>query len=99
MTRILNGWSSSGAGHQSADVARQRPCRYGETATVGIGASPGLELADESLVAGLGIQGGSPLAHQLFGHEWMRHRRLLGSGGLDVLGGPSGMGGAEGWVG
>jgi hypothetical protein len=71
---------SGGAGHQGADLARKRPCRYGEPATFGIGASLGLELADESLVVGLGVQGASPLAHQLCGHEWMQHRRLLRSG-------------------
>jgi hypothetical protein len=54
-------------------VARGRPRRDGEPAALGIGASWGLELAAESLVAGLGIQGGSPLADQLCGHEWMQH--------------------------
>jgi hypothetical protein len=28
-------------------------------------------------MAGLGTQGGSPLTHQLLGHEWMQHRGLL----------------------
>jgi hypothetical protein len=41
-----------------------------------------MELADDSLVAGLGLQVGSPLAHQLCGHEGMLHRHLLGSGVL-----------------
>jgi hypothetical protein len=75
--RVVAG-RSGGAGHQGADVARERPCREGESAALRIGAGPGLALADESLVAGLGIQGGSPLAHQLCGHERMQHRRLLG---------------------
>ena len=48
---------SGGAGHQGADVARGGPCRYGEPAALGIGASSGRELAAESLVAGLSIQG------------------------------------------
>jgi hypothetical protein len=74
------GGRSGGAGHQGADMARERPCREGESATLGIGAGPGRALADQSLGAGLGIQGGSPLAHQLRGHERMQHRRHLGSG-------------------
>jgi hypothetical protein len=41
------------------------------------GAGAGWELVGESLVVGLGIEGGSPLAHQLCGHEWMQHRRHL----------------------
>jgi hypothetical protein len=52
-------------------------CCWDESAALRIGASPGLELADEPLVAGLGIQGGSPLAHQLCGRKRMQHGRLL----------------------
>jgi hypothetical protein len=58
-------------------VARKCPCREDQSAALRIGASPGLELADESLVAGLGVQGGSALPHQFCGHEWMEHRHLL----------------------
>jgi hypothetical protein len=58
-------------------MARKRPCGYGEPARFGIGAGAGWELVGESLGVGLGIQGGSALAHQLCGHEGMQHRRLL----------------------
>jgi hypothetical protein len=33
----------------------------------------------------LGVQGGSPLVHELLGEEWMRHRGLLADDGLDRL--------------
>jgi hypothetical protein len=52
-------------------------CCWEEWAALRIGASPGLELADEPLVAGLGTQGGSPLAHQLRGRKRRQHGRLL----------------------
>jgi hypothetical protein len=58
-------------------VAHKRPCREDESIAVRIRSSPGQGLADESLVAGLGIQGGLPLPHQLCGYDWMQHRRLL----------------------
>ena len=65
--------SSAGAGHHGADVACKHPCHQDESAALRIGASRGLDLAGEPLVAGLGIQGGSPLVRQLLGHEWMEH--------------------------
>jgi hypothetical protein len=76
-TTRIGGWSSGGAGHQGADVGGNGPCRWHESAALRIGASPGLELADGPLVAGLSIQGGSPLAHQVCGRRWMQHRHLL----------------------
>jgi hypothetical protein len=68
-TTRIGGWSSGGAGHQGADVGGNGPCRWHESAALRIGASPGLELADGPLVAGLSIQGGSPLAHQVCGRN------------------------------
>ena len=56
-------------GHQGADVGGKGLCCWEESAALRIGASPGLKPADEPLVAGLGIQGGSPLAHQLCGRN------------------------------
>src|SRR5215218_10982977 len=79
-TPRVGGWSSAGVGHQGADVGGNGRCRWRESAPLRIGAGPGLELADESLVAGLGIQGGSPLAHQLCGRKRMQHGRLLSRG-------------------
>jgi 3-hydroxyisobutyrate dehydrogenase-like beta-hydroxyacid dehydrogenase len=46
-------------------------------------ASPALELAGWVLIAVLAIPGGSPLAHQLCGHEELQHRRLLSSEALE----------------
>jgi hypothetical protein len=66
-------------------VARKRPRGYDESAASRIGASPGPDLADEPLVVGLGIQGGSPLAHQLFGRERMEHRGLLSKDGAGTF--------------
>jgi hypothetical protein len=56
-----------GARHQGADVVGKRPCRCDEPAALRIGARWRPGLAHESLMAGLGVQGRSPLARQLFG--------------------------------
>src|SRR5215218_4288159 len=82
-TPRTGGWSSAGAGHQGAEVGGNGRCRWHEWAALRIGAGPGLELADEPLVAGLGIQSGSPLAHQLCGRNGCSMVVSSAEGGLD----------------
>ena len=62
--------------YQGAELAGEALGQNGQMAAPGIGARQGSGVAAESLGAGLGVQGGSPLADQLLGHEWMQHRRL-----------------------
>jgi hypothetical protein len=76
MTAPVGRWFRRWRGYQAADLARHHPRGCGEPAALGIRMSSELELADDSLVVGLGIQGASSLAGQLCGHEVMQHRRL-----------------------
>src|SRR4029450_7239694 len=75
---------SGGPGDQGADLARQGLRGCGEPAALGIGMGLEMELADDSLVAGLGIQASSQLAHQLGGHVRV-HRRLPFTLDTDLL--------------
>jgi hypothetical protein len=70
-------WCSGGAGDHRADLADKGPCCDGESSALWIAASPRSELAGQPGMAGLGMQGGSPLVHQRFGRVRMRHRDLL----------------------
>jgi hypothetical protein len=72
-----DGWSLGGVGDHRAELADKLPCCDDEPSAVRIAASRRRELAGQPLMAGLGIQGGSPLTHQLLGNEWMQHRGLL----------------------
>jgi hypothetical protein len=75
--RPTHAWSLGGAGDHRMDLADKGPCRAGEPSALWIAASPRPELAGQPGLAGFGMQGGTPLTHQLFGHVRMRHCGLL----------------------
>lgn len=66
-----------GADDDRPHLADQDPCRGGEPIALWIAASPRPELAGQPCMAGLGMQSGSPLIHELLGQEWVRHGGLL----------------------
>jgi hypothetical protein len=70
-------WSSGGAGDDRTDLANNGPCRDGEPSPLRIAARPRPDLTGQPRMAGLGMQAGSPLSHQLFGRVRMQHRGLL----------------------
>jgi hypothetical protein len=76
-------WCSGGTGDHRTNLVDNGSCRDGESSARWIATSRRSDLAGQPGMAGLGMQGGSPLVDQRFGQVRMRHRGLLRDDSLD----------------